>query len=545
MKPIFLMVMMLFALAAVPSAFAADVTVCSSGCDHTTIQAAINAASDGDLVLINESGIYDEQLTVTKDVDVYADVDGVVLQPSGSVVGFDVFLNSSDVGLWHMILDFNGAADNRSGKGIVVYDGYQSVIRGCDIYGGDGAESVITFPVNSEAERFTIDLNEFYFDNSGGTDGVVVNAFPNTDAVINIRDNMFYGNISNATAVWIKRGNVGLQNLTINSNVTMGANGILVSTSNSHINNTEFVALNITNFDSAVVVGHEIDYGYVYMVNISDSFLTGNNEGIRVAYTALQSSVVAENVVFDNTNYNARSYETGKCFFINNWWGESPPDLSKIVNITFFPFCIVESCAEYANIDYEVSGNDVLFVRGTTDFNALNNWTDIPLVMENNHGKIEWLSVDLSASNFTLKDSVGIYRRGIDVATGSGFMPELDAPATLTFYGFSFYSTDEFTVLYQDTGKCPDSVCTSIRVLGGFPVVDVVGFALYNQYYILAGIEKPLVESGEGLGGFLDAINNPLINLILGLGIAFGVLAIVYALADKFGKASNAAVSRM
>jgi len=39
-----------------PVIFAAEITVCASGCNYTTIQAAVNAASSGDVILVNVNG---------------------------------------------------------------------------------------------------------------------------------------------------------------------------------------------------------------------------------------------------------------------------------------------------------------------------------------------------------------------------------------------------------------------------------------------------------------------------------------------------------
>ncbi len=48
------------------SSFSATLTVCSSGCDHTTIQAAINAASAFDVIQINEATHTELSITVNK-----------------------------------------------------------------------------------------------------------------------------------------------------------------------------------------------------------------------------------------------------------------------------------------------------------------------------------------------------------------------------------------------------------------------------------------------------------------------------------------------
>ena len=48
---------------ALPAAAAELITVCAAGCDHTTIQAAINAAASGGTIVI-EAGTYDGPLTI-------------------------------------------------------------------------------------------------------------------------------------------------------------------------------------------------------------------------------------------------------------------------------------------------------------------------------------------------------------------------------------------------------------------------------------------------------------------------------------------------
>ena len=45
----------------------ATISVCSTGCDYTTIQAAYNTANDGDVVEIRDSRTYTELITMNDD----------------------------------------------------------------------------------------------------------------------------------------------------------------------------------------------------------------------------------------------------------------------------------------------------------------------------------------------------------------------------------------------------------------------------------------------------------------------------------------------
>src|SRR4051794_13544183 len=51
----------------VPAVSAATFTVCAMGCDHTTIQSAVTAASPGDTISV-AAGIYQEQVRITKNL---------------------------------------------------------------------------------------------------------------------------------------------------------------------------------------------------------------------------------------------------------------------------------------------------------------------------------------------------------------------------------------------------------------------------------------------------------------------------------------------
>lgn len=58
---------------------------------------------------------------------------------------------------------------------------------------------------------------------------------------------------------------------------------------------------------------------------------------------------------------------------------------------------------------------------------------------------------------------------------------------------------------------------------------------------ISMGINETLTEAGVGLGSFLTAIQNPVVNIVLALGIIGGILAIFYGIASVIRRAVGGA----
>lgn len=59
------------------------------------------------------------------------------------------------------------------------------------------------------------------------------------------------------------------------------------------------------------------------------------------------------------------------------------------------------------------------------------------------------------------------------------------------------------------------------------------------------GINETLLEAGTGLGGFLTAIQDPVINIVLALGIIGGILAIFYGIASVIRRAVSGAATKV
>ncbi|HEX9922533.1 MAG TPA: hypothetical protein VGD99_07710 [Anaerolineae bacterium] len=100
-------------LAVLPVARAATLTVCTTGCDHTTIQAAVSAAIPGDIISIM-AGTYIENVVVDKDLTLQGvNKNNVIVDGNGSGSVFTVN-PSVTVTIADMTLT-NGAADRGGG----------------------------------------------------------------------------------------------------------------------------------------------------------------------------------------------------------------------------------------------------------------------------------------------------------------------------------------------------------------------------------------------------------------------------------------------
>lgn len=92
--PVALGGLVLGSLVATPQALAATRTVCTSGCDYTTIQSAVTAASPGDTISIGQ-GTFRETVTISKTLNLQGvgdGTDGTVINP---VSGNGIFVNTA------------------------------------------------------------------------------------------------------------------------------------------------------------------------------------------------------------------------------------------------------------------------------------------------------------------------------------------------------------------------------------------------------------------------------------------------------------------
>ena len=148
-------VALLCAAIATPLAIASDITVCPSGCDHSTIKSAINSAGNGDVILVS-AGQYDERNMDTKrSITIQGEVDksgapAVIINSNGSK---RIFLadDGQDVVLRNLVMQ-NGDGDE---GGAVKIDGNSHIdFDNCIIRDNEGKKGAGVY-VNSGSATFT------------------------------------------------------------------------------------------------------------------------------------------------------------------------------------------------------------------------------------------------------------------------------------------------------------------------------------------------------------------------------------------------------
>ena len=177
----------------IPEAHAASFTVCSTGCDYSVIQDAVDAAADGDVIKV-AAGTYD-------DVNNYSDLAQVVyINKSVTIRGgyTTAFTEPPDPVANPTTLDAKGL-----GRVIYIEGNVSPTIEGLQITGGDAnvLEPILGGPV------------------SGG--GVQI-----YDAAATLKNNQIFGNSASAGAgVHLWNSNAILEDNTISANIADGSGG--------------------------------------------------------------------------------------------------------------------------------------------------------------------------------------------------------------------------------------------------------------------------------------------------------------------------------
>jgi parallel beta-helix repeat protein len=329
---------------------------------HATIQAAINAASNGDTISVNP-GTYDEALTITKPITLSgADNTNTIITYTGPAVEQLVFLGTNS-GLdldGPVVIEnftfFNGGGlygDNDLLKFRARGVGGQITIRN-NIFDGDG-DGTISSPAKAieeamQASNFVITRNEF----NNCQYGIWLNGGQNGE----ISNNAFSGSTSGAIGMGgSDAGPLAPHNLTVMGNALDNGTFGLVLAQNIH--DVLFSCNAITNNSFTGILLWEYGPENWSNVHINYNNMVDNASGMQGYYDP-----------GGNPNITVDA--------INNWWGDSSGpsgngpgtgDSVLLTNVNFDPWLMVEIgdvCPPPAVIEVEID------IKPGSDPNSIN-----------------------------------------------------------------------------------------------------------------------------------------------------------------------------
>jgi len=542
----------------VPSVQSATLTVCGSGCNSTTVQGAIDLAVSGDTVSV-EAGSYTENLIINTSIVLHgAGSESVMITGQEKIRAGNVTFEGCTV-VGTLIIDdsvnpisggliFNNTMTGSS-YGIRVGYAAGNGVDGISIIGNqivaNTNKGILFYDAGDYLAQHVsnITVSGNVIANNSGSGISTYGTGHNT-----IINNIVSGNNGNGISIKYDDGDYVAGNVIIN-NTAMGINVHQVTNSvieNNNVSNHVSTAVVTTFWGTIITAGkgsaiyiHEVSEGNVIRFNeFVDNKIgvlvscEGNNTGPANNSINLNKVVNNTEFVFINALVNAISDVDAT----DNWWGSATPNASKFSgNVIYVPFCLDEECSYSIDIS-EFSGGE------TTDFSSISNWSSVDLILESGYGMINWtVPVDLSGSSLGFGDSIAISHRRISVDAGA--MPELDQPAILTFTSTGFTGDTQFIIM-RNGAQCPIDICTYFH-LGIDGSVDLTVTQLSDYELMESPIYQVLSDSGSGLGGFFTAITNPLSNIILGLGVVGGILAMFMGVAMAVRRAVGGAVSNI
>jgi len=144
------------------------ITVCPSGCDFTSIQAAITAATDGSTIQV-KAGTYQESLTITKPLSVLGEGPDKTIIQGGIVIlatkvvnvtGFTVKGQGIQVQDSQAVLLLNNVIDQGASDGLSIANSGTVTVRGSTIQNSKGSGIVIALGSKAVISANTIRAND-------------------------------------------------------------------------------------------------------------------------------------------------------------------------------------------------------------------------------------------------------------------------------------------------------------------------------------------------------------------------------------------------
>ncbi len=312
-------------LFAAPAFAATTVTVCSAGCDFSSISAAVNAASAGDTVNV-AGGTYTESVAVNKALTIRATAPGttVIPGPGYNDAGFKLQAN-------HVTIEGFTIGDRSA----------MSKTIGIDVSSTTGAHIVDNTLVHNQrgvslggASDVLVSGTRFVDNNGSGPDdnaalwgdnvtGITVEGSTftgHTNTAINLAGSR---DITVTGSTFTDNGNVAV--IWDDTNVTVSGNtGTLMRGSGVYLNHSSNVTISGNDLGaqggaSAVSVNNVS--GANSAVRVTDNVLRHFVRGVGVANSAMGDTLVASGNAFLTSTTGVRNQGTVPVDARHNWWG--------------------------------------------------------------------------------------------------------------------------------------------------------------------------------------------------------------------------------
>ena len=315
-------------------ASAADITVCASGCDYTTIQAAVDAANPGDTIIVHD-GTYTENVLVNKRLTIQS-LNGALLTTVQAASASDHVFNVTADHVTISGFTVTGAATNSAG--IYLYH-----VNNCTISNNTASDNYEGIRLTSCNDN-TLTGNTAY---SNSYSGIWLSSSSNNTLTNNTASNTTRG-----IRLYFSSNNNTLTGNTANSNDFFGIrlysssyNSLTGNTANSndlsgiHLDSSSYNTLTGNTATSNNQSGIALAQSSTYNTLTGNTASNNTYSGIVLTYSSTNNTLI-DNTVSDNangistiwsSNYNTIANNTANS---NRWYGISLGFSSNSNNLT-------------------------------------------------------------------------------------------------------------------------------------------------------------------------------------------------------------------